>query len=116
MDESIPDKTYFRIGEVSKLLNVQPYVVRYWESEFKTVRPVRTRSDQRLYRRRDVEELRLIKRLLYDENFTINGARKQLRKLHGEQPFVEAPLADDAQAELLARIEEGLKQIRGLLS
>ena len=115
MDESIPDKTYFRIGEVSKLLNVQPYVVRYWESEFKTVRPVRTRSDQRLYRRRDVEELRLIKRLLYEENFTIHGARKQLRKIRDEEPDTE-PLTAMGHEELLAELEKGLQQIREIVS
>ena len=85
MNVSIPDKSYFRIGEVSRLLSVQPYVIRYWESEFKTVRPIRTRSDQRLYRHKDVEELLLIRKLLYEENFTINGARKQLRKMRGEE-------------------------------
>ena len=58
MKVSIPDKSYFRIGEVSRLLGVEPYVIRYWESEFKTVRPIRTRSDQRLYRHKDIEELR----------------------------------------------------------
>jgi DNA-binding transcriptional MerR regulator len=114
MDESIPEKTFFRIGEVSKLLNVQPYVVRYWESEFRSVRPVRTTSDQRLYRRRDVEELLTIKKLLYEENFTINGARKQLRKLHAADQAAKP--ASDSQDELLARIEEGLRQIRNLLS
>ena len=67
MDKSIPDKSYFRIGEVSRLLGVQTYVIRYWESEFKTVRPIRTRSDQRLYRHRDVEELLTIRKLLYEE-------------------------------------------------
>jgi DNA-binding transcriptional MerR regulator len=112
MDESIPDKTYFRIGEVSKLLNVQPYVIRYWESEFKTVRPIRTRSDQRLYRRRDVEELLLIRRLLYKENFTINGARKQLRKMRGEEGI---PARSDRE-DILARLEQGLREIRDLLS
>ena len=74
----IPDKNYFRIGEVSKMLGVEPYVVRYWESEFKTVRPARTRSDQRLYRKKDVEQLLTIKNLLYEEMFTIAGARKKL--------------------------------------
>ncbi|MCD6487328.1 MAG: MerR family transcriptional regulator [Syntrophobacterales bacterium] len=74
----IPDKNYFRIGEVSKILGVEPYVVRYWESEFKAVRPARTRSDQRLYRRQDVEQLLTIKNLLYKEMFTIAGARKKL--------------------------------------
>lgn len=112
MDGSIPDKTYFRIGEVSRLLHVQPYVIRYWESEFKTVKPIRTRSDQRLYRHRDVEELLLIRKLLYQENFTINGARKQLRKMRGEEG---GPAADGGHEELLAEIEKGLKQIRDLL-
>ena len=111
MDESIPDKSYFRIGEVSKLLNVQPYVIRYWESEFKTVRPIRTRSDQRLYRRRDVEELLVIRKLLYREKFTINGARKQLRKIRGE----ETEPALSGYEEILGQIERGLRQIRDLV-
>jgi DNA-binding transcriptional MerR regulator len=115
MDESIPDKRYFRIGEVGRLLNVQPYVVRYWESEFKTVRPIRTRSDQRLYRRRDVEELLLIRKLLYEENFTIHGARKQLRKIRGEEPLI-APLVAMGSEELLAELERGLQQIREIVS
>lgn len=109
MNGSIPDKSFFRIGEVSRLLDVQPYVIRYWESEFKTVRPIRTRSDQRLYRRRDVEELLIIKKLLYEEKFTINGARKRLQKMRtGED-------AGDRREELLAAIEEGLRQIRDIL-
>ena len=112
MDESIPDKAYFRIGEVSRLLHVQPYVIRYWESEFKTVRPIRTRSDQRLYRHRDVEELLLIRKLLYKENFTINGARKQLRKMRSG----DGSPARDGQEEILAEVEKGLRQIRDLLS
>jgi DNA-binding transcriptional MerR regulator len=111
MDGSIPDKSYFRIGEVSRLLNVQPYVIRYWESEFKTVRPIRTRSDQRLYRHRDVEELLLIRKLLYEENFTINGARKQLRKIRGEEGFS----AKDGREDILMRLEKGLRQIRDLV-
>jgi DNA-binding transcriptional MerR regulator len=112
MDGSIPDKSYFRIGEVSKLLNVQPYVVRYWESEFKTIRPIRTRSDQRLYRHKDVEELLLIRRLLYKENFTINGARKQLRKMRGEEGFP----APDGRDDILAQLEKGLREIRDIVS
>jgi len=80
----IPDKNYFRIGEVSKILGVEPYVVRYWESEFKAVRPARTRSDQRLYKRKDVEQLLTIKNLLYKEMFTIAGARKKLVNINQE--------------------------------
>jgi DNA-binding transcriptional MerR regulator len=115
MEGSIPDKHYFRIGEVGKLLNVQPYVVRYWESEFKSVRPVRTRSDQRLYRKKDVEELMLIRKLLYEENFTIHGARKQLRKLRSEEPPAPSSTAV-AQGSLLAEIEKGLLQIKEMIN
>ncbi len=115
MDDEIPAKSYFRIGEVGKLLKVQPYVVRYWESEFKTVRPIRTRSDQRLYRRRDVEELMLIRKLLYEENYTINGARRQLRKLRSEAPFTEPAGGGDDMTALLAEIEKGLKEIREII-
>jgi DNA-binding transcriptional MerR regulator len=112
MDKSIPDKSYFRIGEVSRLLGVQPYVIRYWESEFKTVRPIRTRSDQRLYRHRDVEELLTIRKLLYEENFTINGARKQLQRMRGE----DALAGQDPREGLLDEIEKGLRRIREIVS
>ena len=81
MADPIPEKSYFRIGEVGKILGVAPYVVRYWESEFKTIKPLRTKSGQRLYRRKDVEELLLIKSLLYEKNFTISGAKKRLAEL-----------------------------------
>ncbi|MBN2439333.1 MAG: MerR family transcriptional regulator [Deltaproteobacteria bacterium] len=111
MKVSIPDKSYFRIGEVSRLLGVKPYVVRYWESEFKTVRPIRTRSDQRLYRHKDVEELLMIRTLLYEEKFTINGARKQLQKMRGE----EAVAGRDRWDGLLDEIEKGLRMIREIV-
>jgi DNA-binding transcriptional MerR regulator len=109
---SIPDKSYFRIGEVSRLLGVQPYVIRYWETEFKTVRPIRTRSDQRLYRHKDVEELLMIRQLLYEENFTINGARKQLHKMRGAEP---AAAGRDRREGLLDEIEKGLRRIREIV-
>ncbi len=111
MKVSIPDKSYFRIGEVSRLLGVEPYVIRYWESEFKTVRPIRTRSDQRLYRHKDVEELLMIRKLLYEENFTINGARKQLHKMRGEK----AVAGRDRRDGLLDEIEKGLRMIRKIV-
>jgi DNA-binding transcriptional MerR regulator len=78
MSTAIPDKNYFRIGEVAKILRVEPYVVRYWESEFASVKPVRTKSDQRLYRKQDVEELLKVRALLYEDKFTIAGAKKRL--------------------------------------
>lgn len=75
----IPDKKYFRIGEVSKLVGVDPHVLRYWETEFPRIRPYRAKSKQRLYRKGDVEQLLRIKVLLHDEGYTISGARKVLQ-------------------------------------
>ena len=76
----LPDKLYFKIGEVAKLVGVKPYVLRYWETEFSIVRPGKTRSKHRLYRRKDVETLLEIRRLLYADRFTIEGAKRRLRE------------------------------------
>jgi DNA-binding transcriptional MerR regulator len=78
---AIPEKQYFKIGEVSEILNVEPYVLRYWESEFKILKPTRTRARQRLYHKKDLELLMEIKHLLYDEKFTIAGAKKRLQEM-----------------------------------
>ena len=110
--DTIPEKAFFRIGEVSKILDVPPYVIRYWESEFKTVRPSRTSSDQRLYRRSDVKELLLIKRLLYDQKFTISGAKKQIRQTRRE----DAESDTLSQADILQEIEQGLLLIKKIVS
>lgn len=85
----LPDKKYFRIGEVSKLVGVDPHVLRYWETEFKIIRPHRAKSKQRLYRKRDVENLLRIKTLLHDEGYTISGARKVLKSGEPCQPHRE---------------------------
>src|SRR5437870_9604695 len=77
----LPDKLYFRIGEVARLVGVKPYVLRYWETEFSMLRPGKTRSRHRLYRRKDVETLLEIRRLLYAERYTIEGAKRRLRDL-----------------------------------
>src|ERR1700686_1755631 len=74
----IPDKLYFRIGEVSRLAGIKPYVLRFWETEFSTLGPKKSGKGHRLYRRKDVELVLEIKRLLYDKRFTIEGARKHL--------------------------------------
>lgn len=79
--QEIPNKLYFRIGEVSNIVGVKPYVLRYWESEFQDIKPSKSKSGQRLYKRRDVELLVNIKRLLYDDRFTIDGARRRLKEL-----------------------------------
>lgn len=78
--EHIPEKLYFKIGEVSELAKVKPYVLRYWETEFSDIEPVKSRTGQRLYKRKDVELILRIKELLYKERFTINGARKRLKE------------------------------------
>src|SRR5205085_379481 len=75
----IPDRLYFRIGDVSELLDVEPYVLRFWETEFPMLQPKKGRTGHREYKRKDVELLLEIKRLLYDEGFTITGARKALK-------------------------------------
>jgi DNA-binding transcriptional MerR regulator len=75
----IPDKLYFKIGEVSELLGVEPYVLRYWESEFQALSPKKSGTGHRLYRRKDVELLLRIKHLLYEKRFTIEGARQSLQ-------------------------------------
>jgi len=81
----IPDKVYFRIGEVSHLVGVDTHVLRYWESEFSLIKPFRGPSKQRLYRRQDVHNLLRIKQLLHDEGYTISGARKHLKHLEIDQ-------------------------------
>ena len=112
MDVEIPDKSYFRIGEVSRILGVEPHVVRYWESEFKTIKPVRTNSDQRLYKKKDVEELAIIRHLLYSEQFTIAGAKKRLSKLK-----MEDGCADEENCrKRLIHIKKELLKIRKMIS
>src|SRR5271168_1395475 len=76
--EEIPDKLYFRIGEVSRLAGIKPYVLRFWETEFPGLGPKKSGTGHRLYRRKDVELVLEIKRLLYDKRYTIEGARKYL--------------------------------------
>src|SRR5438309_11523046 len=85
----IPDKIYFRIGEVSRLCGLPTYVLRFWETEFPQLKPPKSGTGQRMYRRPDVENVVRIKKLLYDEGFTIAGARAQLR---AEMTRKQAPL------------------------
>jgi DNA-binding transcriptional MerR regulator len=78
MDKPIPNKLFFKIGEVCEITETQPYVLRYWESEFPALAPAKNSSGQRIYRRRDIETVLRIKQLLYEEGFTIAGAKKRL--------------------------------------
>jgi DNA-binding transcriptional MerR regulator len=109
----IPDKPYFKIGEAARLCGVKPYVLRYWETEFKSVRPQKTRSQQRLYRKRDVELLLKIRHLLYEKRFTIEGARVRLRELgHDEEALpVPRPAAPEISPETVRKLKQGLTDL-----
>ena len=115
-DSPSEGKLYYRIGEVSRITGVKPYVLRYWESEFRWMAPAKSRSKQRLYRKRDIEVIQLIKRLLYDERYTIAGARKKLRE-HGVGRALEAgQLAFEADhRSRYRRIKTELEAIRAAL-
>ncbi len=96
MDFQIPEKLYYKIGEVAKFTGIKTHVLRYWETEFKAIRPNKSRSNQRLYRKQDVELILRLKDLLYNQGFTIAGARKKLREKPAEKVAeiaVEAPAA-----------------------
>jgi len=115
-ETAIPDKRYFRIGEVSRITGVKPYVLRYWESEFKWMSPQKSRSQQRLYRKRDIDMSLLIKQLLYEQRFTIAGARKKLREMGVSRALEDGQLAleSDHRARY-RRIKSELQSIRALL-
>ena len=95
----IPDKLFFRIGEVSNLLGLEPYVLRYWETEFPSLSPKKSGTGHRLYRRKDVELLLRIKHLLYEKRFTIDGARQFL---HEEAKIAHQKELKQDQQELFA--------------
>ncbi len=97
----LPDKLFFRIGEVSEIVGVKAHVLRYWESEFGCLRPMKTRGAHRQYRRRDVELAMLIKQLLHDVGYTISGARRRLRELGHDRS--RAPLPDEPAREVQLR-------------
>jgi DNA-binding transcriptional MerR regulator len=112
----IPDKLYFRIGEVAKLCRLPAYVLRFWETEFPQLKPVKSSTGQRMYRRKDVEAVLRIKTLLYDEGFTIAGARQQLRTESRDlkQPMLFGHVGVNRNE--LRHVRAGLKEILGLLS
>jgi len=117
IDFSIPEKLYYKIGEVSQITGVEPYILRYWESEFKIITPIRTNSKQRLYRKRDLELILEIKKLLYEEKFTIAGAKKKLQKMKArreEQLKLEFP--EKKYRDALLQVREELENLHGLLS
>ena len=110
---TIPEKLYFRIGEVARLCRLPAYVLRFWETEFPQLRPVKSSTGQRMYRRRDVESVLRIKKLLYEDGFTIAGARTQLRDDNRgdkkQQPALPFPGASPAHLKYLQQ------ELRGIL-
>lgn len=123
--ELLPDgKLYYRIGEVAKITAVKPHVLRYWETEFRGMVPPKSRSKQRLYRRKDIEMVLAIKRLLYDERYTIAGARQQLRELglakaleplieqQTETAAIDVPMSSSASDAAVAELRSGYRRIR----
>jgi DNA-binding transcriptional MerR regulator len=114
----IPDRLYFRIGEVAELCDLPAYVLRFWETEFPQLKPTKSSTGQRMYRRSDVQNVLRIKKLLYEEGFTIAGARAHLKqeakaaRTQAALPFATAK----PPIEELRRVKQGLKEILGILS
>ena len=113
----LPDKLYFKIGEVSRILDLEPYVLRFWETEFELLKPSKAPSRHRLYKKSDVELLLEIKRLLYVEGFTIEGARKRLKENKKEaRKQLNLSLPDAEYKNALAKVKKDLQSLRKMLS
>ena len=113
--DGIPDKPYFKIGDVAKLCGLEPYVLRYWETEFRSLKPEKTKSGQRLYRKQHVELVLRIRTLLYDNRFTIEGARAALRSQgHEEGPAVSLP-PPAIDRETLKNLRQGIIDLLALV-
>jgi len=108
----IPDKMYLRIGEVSRILEVEPYVLRYWESEFQDIKPIRS-NKQRLYRKKDVELILKIKKLLYEEGYTIAGAKQKVKKKDDEQ--ISMKFSEQGYRKVLREVKEELYALKKIL-
>jgi len=104
----VPDKLFFKIGEVCEIVGVEPYVLRFWETEFKFLAPEKSKSGHRVYRKKDVEMVLRIKELLYDRGFTIAGARKQLTAKSRATSGAE-------RDQILGSMRKGLREILALL-
>jgi DNA-binding transcriptional MerR regulator len=113
---TIPDKLFFRIGEVAELTGVPPYVLRYWESEFRLLRPRKNHAGQRVYRKHEVQLVLRIKSLLYEDRLTLEGAKKRLQQDgRGRSPQMELPAPDAQLLELLRDVRARLEAMRQAL-
>lgn len=125
MQKVIPDKFFFKIGEVSELTDVEPYVLRYWETEFK-FRLTKTKNNQRLYQKKDIEKIQDIKKLLYEDRYTIAGARKKLkavikeRKIEQKKPkdqleLIQGGVHSAGSREMVKKVRQHIASIDALL-
>ena len=123
--EGIDEKYYYKIGEAAKKIGVEPYVIRYWETEFSFLRPYKSKSSHRLYSKSDIEKLLLIKNYLYDKKFTIEGAKKAIRSKSSEENFSNlynlgstdnSNKSESVRSFLLKGVKDELKSIKSLLS
>lgn len=113
MDAGLPDKLYLKIGEVSAFTGLPASVLRYWESEFPSLRPKKSASGQRLYTRKDVEQVVEIKTLLYGEKLTIEGAK---RRIEGKRKAVAVQVPQDMLTEMIREIRDELRSLRDAIS
>ncbi len=111
----IPDRVYFRIGDVAEITGIKPYVLRFWEKEFDLLKPVKNNSGQRIFRKKDVESVLLIKRLLYRERYSIEGAKKRIKELRKTKSLATEKRKrgelDESKLAALANIRRGLNEL-----
>jgi DNA-binding transcriptional MerR regulator len=114
MDSRFPDKLFYRIGDVSEITGIKPHILRYWEAEFSGLHPRKNRAGQRVYERRDVELVLEIKKLLYEQRYTISGAKKLLARQHKQMPKKLA--AAKTPGDMTAALKMCRQELRGLLA
>jgi len=115
--EGTDEKYYFKIGEAAKKIGVEPYVIRYWETEFSFLKPYKSKSSHRLYSKSDIEKLLLIKSYLYDKKFTIEGAKKAIRSKSSEENTGNlSNLHNSGSSFMLKSVKDELESIKSLLS
>ncbi len=115
MRRKTPTKLYYSITEVSQLTNIKPHVLRYWETEFKTLKPKKNRAGNRTYRLSDIKLILLIKKLLYEEGYTIAGAKKKILERKGDLDKIKLPIAKDRNSEILESIKNDLLEMKKIL-
>lgn len=111
LQKELPFKLFYKIGEASKIVGVNPYVLRFWESEFPFIKPKKTKGGQRLYTKKEIETILLIKKMLYEEKYTIEGVRKKLSRLYQNSESQE-----QYRRDLIEKVKIRLKEILEILS